>query len=292
MKQSKSAYDRVTERIIELLEQGVCPWRRPWHALNIRPQNFHTGREYSGINLFLLNAMGFEVPFFMTFKQVQERGGKIIKGGKGFPVVYWGTIRVEDEQARSEKQRNKEIPFLKSFTVFNAAQIDGIEFPTPEPQGQTEFQPILEADRIVTGWADGPDIRHGKGHACYIPLMDRVEMPKPESFHGAEEYYSTLFHELGHASGAKHRLNRKFGKRFGDNQYSREELIAEMTAAYLCAECGIDNSVIDNQAAYLHGWVKALKGDSKLVVTAASQAQKAANLITGNSVVQIENQVA
>ncbi|WP_309386205.1 ArdC family protein [Cerasicoccus frondis] len=290
MKQSKSAYDRVTERIIDLLEQGVCPWRRPWQTLNIRPQNFSSGHEYSGVNLFLLNAMGFQAPLFMTFKQVRDKGGQIIKGSKGFPVVYWGTIRVEDEHAKSEKNRTKEIPFLKHFTVFNAAQIEGIDFPTPEPPNQTEFQPILAADQIVTQWEDRPEIREDRGRACYNPLIDVVEMPNRSSFISPQEYYSTLFHELGHSTGAKHRLARKFGKRFGDNHYSREELIAEMTSAFLCAECGIDNSVIDNQATYLSGWIKTLKGDSKLVVIAASAAQKAANLILGN--VETESKAA
>jgi len=281
MKHRTTAYDRVTERIITLLEQGTCPWRRPWSQLNIAPQNYASGHRYQGINLFLLNAMSYAVPLFMTYKQVKAKGGNVKKGSKGFPVVYWGTLTVEDEHAKRGKDRTKEIPFLKSFTVFNAAQIEGIDFPQPEPVLQGEFQPILDAEAIVNGWKDGPTIAEDCGKACYIPAIDEVQMPSRRSFTSPELFYGTLLHELSHATGHKKRLNRKFGKRFGSTAYSREELIAEMAAAFLCAECGIDNHVIDNQVAYLDGWIKALKGDSKLVVTAASAAQKAANLILG-----------
>lgn len=282
MNTHKNAYERVTERILELLDNGVCPWRRPWNALEIRPQNFVSQKQYNGINLFLLEAMAFQQPYFMTFKQVKEKGGKVIKGSKGFPVVYWGTIAVEDEHTCKDKEREKQVPFLKSYTVFNAAQIEGIEFPSCEPNtSQTEFQAILEAEQIVTNWQDCPAIEHDKGRAYYTPTTDIVAMPAQTSFTSSEDYYATLFHELGHATGASHRLNRKFGKRFGDCLYSREELVAEMTSAFLCANCGIDNSIINNAASYLDGWIKTLKGDSKLVVTAASQAQKAANLILG-----------
>lgn len=275
----KSAYDRVTERIIELLEQDICPWRRPWNRTNMRPQNFASGNIYNGINLFLLEAMAFDNPVFLTFKQVKETGGNIIKGSKGFPVVYWGTFEVEAKA--TEEDKTKAVPFLKYFTVFNASQIEGIDFPDPPQTKDIEFNPISKAQQIIDNWTDGPDVQHGFKHACYIRDKDIIQLPPQNRFVSPEEYYSTRFHEMGHATGSEHRLNRKKGEIFGDTQYSREELIAEMTSAFLCAECGIDNSIMENSAAYLKGWIKVLKGDSKLIVTAASQAQKAANLILG-----------
>lgn len=148
--------------------------------------------------------------------------------------------------------------------------------------------PINRAQEIVAGWSGAPEIQHERNRACYLPSLDVIHMPNPDTFATAAEYYSTLFHEMAHATGAKHRLGREKGNSFGTADYAREELVAEMASAYLCAECGIDNSVIENQSAYLSGWIKVLKGDSKLIVTAASQAQKAANLILGRLPEQVE----
>ena len=281
----KSAYDRVTERMIELLEKGVCPWRKPWNRIAGRPRNFSSNRPYSGINWFLLQTASFDLPYFMTFNQVKAKGGSIAKGSKGLPVVYWGTFERDDESndksATDKDAEARKIPFLKSYTVFNACQVEGIEFPDLPESDPLAFSPIEAAEQVIAGWTDGPEVLHGYKHACYLPATDEIHLPPKARFASVEEYYATRFHEMSHASGSPKRLNRTMSTTFGDKDYSREELIAEMTSAFLCAHCGIDNSVIENSAAYLQGWINILKGDSKLVVIAASQAQKAANLILG-----------
>ncbi|KAF0096446.1 MAG: hypothetical protein E1N59_413 [Puniceicoccaceae bacterium 5H] len=272
---NNKVYEIVTDRILSLLEAGVCPWRRPWSRYPAPPQNFASGRPYQGINYLMLNAIGFELPFFLTFKQAKERGGSVIKGSKGLPIVFWSTF--EKEEADEQK---KAIPFLRYYTVFNACQIEGVDFPTM-PNAARAFEPVEAAEMILQGWPDAPTIEHGRGRAAYRPDTDQILMPSRTSFESAADYYSTLFHEAGHATGAEKRLNRPTGKRFGDERYSKEELVAEMTSAFLCAHCGLDNDVIQNQAAYLQGWIKALHDDPRLIVNAAGQAQKAANLILG-----------
>lgn len=271
-------YEIITERIIGLLKEGVCPWRRPWNLMPIAPQNFASGRRYNGINLFLLSVIGFEVPYFLTFKQVTERGGNVKKGSKGLPVIYWSTL---DSEQTDEEGKPKKIPFLRYYVVFNAGQIEGVPFPKVESRTGEAFKPLETAEAVVAGWGDGPKIVHGFRQACYIPSADVIQMPSPGSFDSPAHYYATLFHELGHATGAEKRLDRNMTGSFRRADYSREELVAEMTSAFLCAHCGIDNSTINQQAAYLAGWLKALENDPKMVITAAAQAQKAANLILG-----------
>jgi antirestriction protein ArdC len=283
---ANNTYDRVTERILELMDKGVCPWRQPWSTKTEPPQNFVTGRHYSGMNFFLLNCSGYQSPHFMTFLQVHERGGHIKAGSHGFPVVYWGTMDGAAKDGPESVSQNGEdkkddVRFLRSYTVFNAAQIDGIQFPEPAGKEDTPFNPNQSADAIVQGWKDGPEVIHGTSRASYDTVKDVIYLPAPKDFSRPEEYYSTRFHEMGHATGAPNRLNRPIQNRFGDPMYSREELVAEMSSAFLCAKCGIDNVVIENQAAYLQGWTTAMRGDSRLVVTAAGQAQRAANYIQG-----------
>jgi antirestriction protein ArdC len=271
-------YEIITERIVGLLKEGVCPWRRPWNLMPLPPQNFASGRRYSGINMFLLSVIGYEVPLFLTFKQVTERGGNVKKGSKGLPIIYWSTF---DGEERDEEGNARKIAFLRYYTVFNASQIENVPFPKVESRTGEAFKPLEVAEGIVTGWTTAPRIVHGFRQACYIPAADVIQMPSPGSFDNPGAYYATLFHELGHATGAAARLDRKMGGRYGSEDYSREELVAEMTSAFLCAHCGIDNSTITQQAAYLAGWLKALKEDPKMVVQAAAQAQKAANMILG-----------
>lgn len=275
---NSKVYEIVTERIITLLNEGVCPWRRPWNLMPVAPQNFASGRRYNGINMFLLSVIGFEVPYFLTYKQTAERGGNVKKGSKGLPVIYWSTF---DSEERTEEGKAKQIPFLRYYVVFNAGQIEGVPFPKVESRTGEAFKALEAAEAVVAGWKDGPRVFHGFRRACYIPTADLIQMPSPGSFDSPAHYYATLFHEFGHATGAEKRLDRPMTGSYCRADYSREELVAEMTAAFLCAHCGIDNSTIDQQAAYLAGWLKALKSDPKMVVSAAAQAQKAANLILG-----------
>jgi antirestriction protein ArdC len=268
------AYAVITERILLLLNQGVCPWRRPWSQLSLSPQNLASRRGYSGVNFLLLSALGFESPWFLTFRQVAERGGLVKKGSRGFPVVYWSLRKVADDG----EEEPRKVPLLRLYTVFHASQIEGVALPALP--GRTEFNPVARAEAVIAGWRDGPRIVTGRTRASYRISADVIEMPDPTSFEPPAEYYSTLFHEMAHATGAAHRLNRTLSPHERE-PYSREELVAEMTAAFLCAHCGLDHEVIHNQAAYLANWIRALEGEPRLVITAAGQAQKAANLILG-----------
>lgn len=283
---NSKVYEMITERIVSLLKEGVCPWRKPWNVMTALPQNFASGRAYSGINLFILSMTGFETPYFLTFRQVSERGGTVKKGSKGLPVIYWSTFETDET---GEDGSAKKKAFLRYYTVFNATQIEGVDFPTPGNRTGETILPQEKAESIVSGWLDRPRIETGYAQAAYLPLLDIVQMPSAGSFDTAAGYYSTLFHELGHATGAEHRLARKLVTAKGLEDYSREELIAEMTSAFLCAHCGIDNSTIGQQAAYLAGWLKALQDDPKMVIHAAAQAQKAANLILGVTPTRIED---
>ena len=276
-----TVYDIITKRIVELLEQGTIPWRKPW-AGGGEPRNLTSGKPYRGINIFMLAASGFSSPYWLTFKQALAAGGCVRKGEHGTPVVFWK--RPEAETEEEEGGQTFRGPLIRYYSLFNLSQCDGIEAPTVE---RAPFEPIPECARIVADWKQAPSILHRGSQACYRPAADLVEMPVPESFVSPEAYYSTLFHELTHASGHASRLARKGitdPAGFGSHEYSREELIAEMGAAFLCGAAGIAQaSTLENSSAYLASWIKVLKGDSRLVVTAAAQAQKAAYAILGIS---------
>ena len=274
----KSAYQVVTDKVIELLEKGTVPWQMPWKQ-SMEPTNFVSGRQYSGINRFLLSIMGFASPYWLTLRQANQLGGRIKGGQQSMPVVFWNWIEVEDKETGEIKEK----PFLKYYRVFNAEQTTGITFPDLNID-QTEFTPIERCVNIVSGMHGAPEIQHEMQSAWYSPARDIINMPKPESFDQPEEYYSTLFHELTHSTGHKDRLARESltaKAKFGTTKYGKEELIAEMGATFLCSEAGIDNTTINNSAAYIEGWLKRLRKDASIVVQAASQAQKAVDHILG-----------
>lgn len=279
MPMNSDTYQIITDRIVSLLESGTCPWRRPWNRIEAFPANYTTGRTYHGLNFLLLCMIGHELPYYLTFKQVSELGGTVKKGSRGLPITYWQLLKSKTETKADGTP--KTFPLLRYYTVFNASQIEGIEFPTVTSRTGTGFNPIAVAEAVVAGFKNGPTIEHGFKSACYSSSTDVLEMPSPGSFDSPERYYSTLFHEMGHATGHASRLARKMGNAFGSEDYSKEELVAEMTSAFLCAHCGIDNSTTDQSAAYLASWIKALKGDPKMVVQAGGAAQKAANFILG-----------
>jgi len=275
----RDVYQIVTDRIIQLLEAGTVPWHRPWKASDQWPQNFVSHKVYRGINLFLLNAAMYPSPYWLTFKQVQTLGGMVKKGEKSFPVVFWKMLK---EERDGEEKR---IPFLRYHSVFNIAQCEGIAVPAlPGERAITAFQPIDMCERVVAAMPKRPAINHQGGRACYSPALDTVTMPESTFFESSTTYYSTLFHELTHATGHVSRLNRKEITdpiRFGSDPYSREELVAEMGAAFLCGHCAIENQTINQSASYIHSWLGKLKEDRKLVVQAAVQAQKACDFILG-----------
>jgi len=273
-------YEMITERIITLLEQGAVPWRKPWSGGNCSdlPMNLVSKREYRGINVFLLLCMGYSSRYWLSFKQAQERGGHVRKGEKGTPVIFWKCYEAKDR----ETGEKKDVPVLRYYTVFNLDQIDGLDAPDAANQATYAFEPIAQAERIIRDMPQRPTIAHGEPRAFYRPSADLINLPRPELFAQREEYYSTAFHELTHATGHESRLNRRPSTEihhFGDREYSQEELVAEMGAAFLCAEARIEQAVIENQAAYIDGWLRVLKGSPKLVVQAAAQAQKAADFI-------------
>lgn len=279
--------DMITDIIISKLEAGVIPWQKPWIGgsnNSNRPVNLVTKKPYRGINLFLLANTGFTSPYFLTYKQCAERKGQVLAGSKGFPVVFWSTVEKEDE----ETGKLVKIPFLRYYTVFNVEQTT-LEIPAAATTEATEeeatFNPIEAAEAIVNAMPHRPEIRHREQRAFYSPSFDFVNMPKPETFVTDAEYYSTLFHELTHATGHASRVGRKGiteASFFGSHSYSKEELCAEMGAAFLCAESGIEDATLDNSAAYIQSWIKALKSKDNrgLVVAAAGQAQKAYDYIT------------
>ena len=274
-KSRKDAYQVVTERVLALIEQGTVPWQRPWSGGGGgMPKNLVSGKAYRGMNPFLLASMGFGSPWWMSFKQAKDRGGSVRKGEKGCPVVFWKILEKDDKKTGDKRN----VFFLRYSTVFNAEQTDGVEFPKAEKL-ERKHKPIEAAERIVETYLGRPKIEHGGDRACYSPILDQVRMPKAESFRTGEAYYSTLFHELGHSTGHQKRLDRKFGAEFGDHQYSKEELVAEFTATYLCAESGIGDREIENSAAYLDHWHKRLRANPRWLPEAAAAAQKAADLI-------------
>lgn len=271
----KDVYQIITDRIIGLLEAGTVPWRRPWKGGSEAPRNFVSRKAYRGINLFLLHAAGFASPFWLTFRQVQSLDGRVKKGEKSFPVVFW---KVLEEQENGE---SKKIPFLRYHSVFNVAQCEGITVPAP-PEVNGAFEPIEKCDAVVAQMPRPPAILHGGARACYSPREDKVTMPEAKLFESPAAYYTTLFHELTHATGHPSRLNRKEVNdpvQFGSTTYSREELVAEMGAAYLSGHCAIEDATLNQSASYIQNWLERLKDDRKLVVHAAAQAQKACDFI-------------
>lgn len=276
----KSVAEIITEQIIERLEQGEIPWRKPWAPLAgpNAPRNLITNKPYRGINIFILAGQQFSSPYWLTFRQATEKGGKIRKGEKGTTVVYWNWIEVEDKDTGEEK----EIPLLRLYRVFNLEQTEGIEAPPSPAVIEKPFTPIQEAENIISSMPKRPQILHGGNYACYYPVRDYVNMPPQKAFHREEGYYCTLFHEISHSTGHISRLGRMGvmeGTFFGSHEYSKEELVAEMAAAFLCAETGIEQATIDNSAAYIQSWLKQLKNDKSLVILAAGQAQKAVDFI-------------
>jgi antirestriction protein ArdC len=279
-------YQTVTDQIVAMLEAGVVPWRSPilGRSKAGHPKNMNSAKEYRGVNVFLLAftafARGYGSSYWLTFNQAKERGGSVKKGEKSSMVVFWKQYETTDR----ETGKPAKIPVMRYYNVFNAEQIDGIEIPDAVKFEPIEFHPIEAAERIANGYAAGPAITHGGQQAFYRPGSDTIHLPDPTRFASSEEYYSTLFHEQSHSTGHSSRLDRKLDtapRPFGSPDYGKEELVAEMSAAFLCSHAGIQPTVIENQAAYLSGWLKQLKSDKKLVVSAAGQAQRAADWIRG-----------
>jgi antirestriction protein ArdC len=280
-------YSIVNEKIISLLEAGVVPWRKPWTSAGL-PRNLVSKKFYRGINVFLLSASKYISPFWLTLRQANELGGHVRKGEESTIVVYW---KVDDVIQRGEGLDPEETEvkprrrfLLRFYRVFNLEQCDLPQAVTDKlPKIEThQHDPIEAVEKIIAGMPDRPEIIRAGSKAFYSPLTDRVTLPPRELFISAEAEGETILHELVHSSGSVKRLAREGvceAAPFGSPVYSKEELTAEFGAAYLCAEAGISNAVIDNQTAYLAGWLARLRDDRKLLIQAAAQAQRAADYV-------------
>ena len=286
-------YQIVTDRIVALLEAGVVPWKASWVRQGYQPpQSLITRKPYRGINHLLLGVIahvqGYSSPYWLTYRQANELGGHVRKGEKGCPCFFWkiydGKDSAEGEAPNGDVATNGKKRFVaRYYTVFSLDQCEGIT-PPPAPEAPLpDFEPVAACERIVSGY-HGPTIDQGNYDPCYLPLLDRVRVPVPKWFHSPDDYYATLFHELGHSTGHPSRLGRfptEPGAPFASREYSKEELVAELTSAFLCAEAGIASGNMSDQAAYIAGWLHALKNDNRLVVMAAAQAEKAADFLLG-----------
>ena len=285
-------YQRVTDQIVASLETGIRPWMKPWsgeHAAGriTRPLRGN-GIPYQGINILMLwgAAMekGYSAPIWMTFKQALELGGAVRKGERGSLVVYASTFSRTEADESTGEESERDIPFLKSYSVFNAEQIDGLpaHFLAPAAPRLDPVQRIDHAERFFA--ATGATVRHGGNQAFYSITHDYVQMPHFEAFRDAESFYATLAHELVHYTRHSSRLNREFGrKRFGDEGYAMEELVAELGAAFLSADLDLTPEPRPDHAAYISHWLTALKNDRRAIFTAASYAQRAADFLSGKS---------
>jgi antirestriction protein ArdC len=284
MNANNKIYKIVTAKVIESLKNGKAPWRRTWATNGAGAHaNLSTKKPYRGGNVFMLACSGFDSPWWLTFKQAKAMGGQVRKGESGTPLMFWNFIKKKDPVTGLVVD---EFPMLRYFTVFNVEQIDGLEdkIPKVETKERSLFEQNADCDALVEAMPDRPRIDHGGDRACYAPRTDRVKMPEKDQFDESAAYYSTLFHELIHSTGHAKRVGRKGIEDFdgfGSQQYSKEELIAEMGAAFLCGITGIDNDrTIENTGAYLRNWAEKLEDDPKLFAQAGSAAQKAVDFMT------------
>jgi len=286
----KDVYSRVTDTIVAALEQGTRPWMQPWAAGHVagpvsRPLRAG-GIPYAGINVLMLWATAMErnyaAPIWMTFRQAKELGAHVKKGEKGALVVYANTITRTETDEKTGEESERDIPFMKGYTVFNVEQIEGLPAhytAIAEPK-LSPAQRIEHAEKFFA--ATGADIRHGGNSAYYAPGPDFVQIPEFESFRDAGAFYGTLGHELCHWTRHSKRLDRDFGrKKWGDSGYAMEELVAELGAAFLCADLELELEPRQDHAAYIASWVKALKDDKRAVFSAAAHAQRAADYLHG-----------
>jgi len=281
--QKKDLKKNVTDKILAALKIGVPPWVKPWTGIpgDGLPINVSTEKAYRGVNVWMLNLIqaeeGYPTSQWVTFKQARTLGGSILPrpdsvgpGNWGHTIVFWKWI---EKRVDSNGEERDSFPLLKSYTVFNRAQTEGL--PEPEIVEISDHERHAHAESTIR--ATGAEIVYGGDRACYDRSRDRIQMPELNTFHNAESFYSATFHELAHWTGAKRRLNREKGKGFGDELYAYEELIAELAAAYLCAEHRISGAL--QHESYIANWIRALENDTNFIFSASSKAQKAADYI-------------
>jgi len=280
-------YDEITTRIIAELESGRLPWVQPWGTAGVSaplamPKNASTGRTYSGVNVLILwgavVARGFSCQSWLTFRQALSLGGNVRKGERGTTVVYADRFIPDDEKRRARETGDdaQAIPFLKRFTVFSTDQCEGLPedlatAPPPVPEGLI----LPEVEAMIR--ASGADVRLGGDKAFYAPGPDYIQVPRPEAYFEPINWHRTALHELSHWSGAPHRLGRDLSGGFGSKLYAKEELVAEISAAFLCATLGITPTV--RHSDYIASWLEVLREDNRAIVRAASAASKATDYL-------------
>ena len=279
------AQEKITGFILDALKKGVAPWKKTWNAHSAANQNLFSGHVYSGTNLLMFWALEIfeperlKSPFWATFNQAKKAGGNVKKGAKGLPILFFKMQEIRDR----ETDELKSIPFARLSYVFNAAEIEGVEYPKPV---QIEFNPVEQCESIISNMPNRPEIVHGGKRAFYRPSAHQIAMPEKTFFNSVEEYYATIFHEMIHSTAKQ--LERPidgFGK--NEENYSFEELIAEIGSAMLCANAGISNeNLLSNTAAYCKGWLKYLESNPEMIIKAASKAQQAADFILTNTVTE------
>jgi antirestriction protein ArdC len=275
-------YQTITERLVEHLKRGTVPWQKPWLSV----QNLVSQKPYRGINCLLLGSADYRTPYWATFKQVVDLGGRVKKGEKSTPIIYYKILENRDDVGNLvilEEGRPARIPFVRWSNVFNLEQTEGIT-PPNVPKNQVQIQPNKKAASIVENAKLCP-IHHTGFAALYSPRDDIIRIPAAATFRSQEDYYHSLYHEMIHASGHLSRLNREgvaLPAKFGSEPYCREELIAELGAAFLSNGAGILGQVqFENSAAYLNSWIQKLERDPRPIISAASQAQRASDFIRG-----------
>ena len=292
----KGVYSRITAQIVEHLEKGVRPWIRPWNAEHAagritRPLR-HNGQPYSGINILSLwmSALeqNFAAPIWMTYRQASELNAHVKKGEKGSLVVYANAITRTERYDKTGQDVEREIPYMKGYAVFNVEQIEGL----PEvyyAKAVPTLDPVARIDHAEKFFANlGATIKHGGTRAYYAQELDYVRMPPFEAFRDAESYYSTLAHELAHWTKHPQRLDRDLGRKsWGDEGYSREELVAELGSAFLCADLELHQESPEENAAYIATWLEVLKHDNRAIFAAAAHAQKAADYLNQKAAAQV-----
>ena len=283
-------YQQVTDRIIALIENGTVPWRKSWSSGSGMPKNLISKKEYRGINVFMLSASSYSSPYWLTFAQAKSMGGSVRKGEKSTPVIFWKMLDKHDED--NDTKATGKIPLLRQYHLFSAEQCENIPVPPDPEETINPFSPIEKCEHIIAGYKNRPDIHYGGSKAFYRVSEDSVQMPHEHTFNTSEDFYQVLLHELSHSTGHKSRLARKEvieRNEFGSEDYSSEEICADLSASMLCAVAGISNETIEMSASYIKGWLSVLKQDKKAIVVAAARAQASADHILGKTFTEEES---
>lgn len=281
----REVYEIVTQNIIDRMDAGHIPWQRPWNGEIGLPRNV-AGRSYRGINVWILGAAGYQSPIWLTFNQARNLGGNVKRGEKATPIVFWKMLGRDVERPDGTLEP-KLFPMMRYYSVFNLEQTEntGIKADTSSPFA--EIKPLEHCEAIVHGYRDKPRIVeqiHSDRPPCYSPSLDLIDMPLRSQFNSIEQFYTALFHEMGHSTGHESRLYRATLTKYAcDNgSQNQEELVAEFCSGYLSATAGImSDALTENKAAYIQSWLKTIKEDRKMLVIAAAQAQKACDYILG-----------